>query len=202
VSTTCNLHSWWHAILPCPSCNPWIGIGPRDGNIWDKIRAIEKVNELMKTPQSVTMPGVHKTGVYEISEPKTDKKSAVEEYIERVCEHLMRQIGRNLVEAAKELQKEKSLTFEEAWPEIKAGKEFRVRFEHDGNKFWTIWLTKETFTSSYTFKQLEKAEFQIKREAWEGEVWVSGPKVVSDYKELSLGDQMKAYKIKVREVIE
>jgi hypothetical protein len=94
------------------------------------------------------------------------------------------------------------LTFEEAWPEIKAGKEF-VAFLDYGQLGVKIDNLKRLMKCP--LEEIAKMQFQIKREPREWAVYYNGEiflteKQAGEIHNIHWDDRMK--KIKVREVIE
>lgn len=93
------------------------------------------------------------------------------------------------------------MTFEEAWPEIKEGKEFRIR-KADGSEYWSEWHKDFNKLGTMMLSYIQQLEFQIKREPRE---WLVSFEVKSNGESfpLLMGPSCDlGEKIKVREVLD
>lgn len=97
------------------------------------------------------------------------------------------------------MQKENSLSFEQAWPEIKAGKLCSVKAY---GKEFSDYLTLFEISKYFTLDQLADAKFQIKREPREFFVGVDAFGYIKEQRPNKDGFHPDLTPIKVREVLD
>lgn len=90
------------------------------------------------------------------------------------------------------------MTFEEAWPQIKDGKKFKIKFEQDN--FWSCWLCYGDIINRDLYS-ITRAEFELKRDPREFTLGLTNEGI---WQEVTMSPSIKSskYLIKVREVIE